>query len=162
MIDVGIASAAIKVERKLHKKQKNDDRREDRAEDQMLLDRTQRILDKDRVVADDTHLVTLWQRCFDLFQRFDLAGDGDGILAGLFRNDQRDGRLAVQAGLGADLFAAVLGVAEVLDLYLITAAGRDDHVVKPLGFLYFPDRSDGRFCLALVEPAARKLHILDL
>ena len=56
MIDVGIASAAMNVERKLHKKQKHDDRREDRSDDQVFLDRVQRVFDKDRVVADDPDL----------------------------------------------------------------------------------------------------------
>ncbi len=68
MIDVGIASAAMNVERKFHRKQEHDDRREDRTDDQVLLDRVQRIFDKDRVVADDPHFESLGKCRLDLLQ----------------------------------------------------------------------------------------------
>ena len=60
------------------------------------------------------------------------------------------------------LFAAILCVTEVLDLDLISAAGRDHHIIKLFRFLYFSDRANGGFGLSLIETAARKFHILDL
>ena len=143
-------------------KQENDDGREYRADDQMLLDSVERVFDKDRVVADDAHLKSGRQRLFDLGEAgLDLTRNGDRILAGLFRNDQRHGRHTVQAGLGTRFLGAVLDVAEVLDLDLIVTAGRDDDVVKLLGRFDLADGADAGFLLPLVEPTARKLHILD-
>ena len=66
-----------------------------------------------------------------------------------FETIRRHGGLAVEAGLGADLFAAVLGVAEVFDLYLIIAARRDDDIIKFLGLLDLADGADAGFLLPL-------------
>ena len=62
MIEVGIASAAINVERKLQRNRNTTIEARIEPSIKMLLDGVQRILDKDRVVADDPHLVIRRQR----------------------------------------------------------------------------------------------------
>jgi hypothetical protein len=79
-----------------------------------------------------------------------------------FETIERHCRHAVQASLGACLLGAVLDIAEILDLDLIVAAGRDDDVVKLLGRLDLAHGADAGFLLPLVEAAARKFHVLDL
>ena len=80
----------------------------------------------------------------------------------MFGNDECDSRLSVQTSLGADLFAAILGVAKIFDLDRITAAGGDDHIIKFFGFLYLSDRANGGFRATRVNAPRWKLHILDL
>ena len=65
MIDAGMATAAISVERKLRRKIKHDDRGEDAAEDQVLFDRRERGADELRVVADQPDLEGRRQRLLD-------------------------------------------------------------------------------------------------
>ncbi len=62
MIDVGMAMAAMIVERKLAEEQQHDERGEDRADDQVLLDVVDRRLDELRLVAHDPDVVARRQR----------------------------------------------------------------------------------------------------
>src|SRR5690606_6500146 len=52
-------------------------------------------------------------------------------------------------------------MADVPDLYLITAARRDDYIIKIRNLLYLAERSNRRFFLSLIEPAARKFDVLN-
>ena len=53
MMEVGIATAAISVVRHVGQEQEDDDRREDAAFDQVVLDVVHRRLDEDRLIGDD-------------------------------------------------------------------------------------------------------------
>ena len=66
MIDVGIAIAAMIVERTFVEEQQHDERGEDRADDQVLLDVVDRRFDELRRVADDAQLVAGRQRRLEL------------------------------------------------------------------------------------------------
>ena len=68
MIDVGIASAAMNVVRKFQRNRNTTIAARIEPTIKMLLDRVQRVLDKDRVVADDPHLIALRQRRLDLLE----------------------------------------------------------------------------------------------
>ena len=125
----------------------------------MLLDRVQRVLDKDRVIADDRASGNPFGSVGSIsFSRALISRATATVFwPDCFETIERHGRLAVEPGLGADLFAAVLGVAEVLDLYLIVAACRDDDIVEFLGLLDLADGANARFGLALIEAAATEI-----
>ena len=157
-----MASAAMKVERKLQRNRNTTIDARIEPTNKMFFDRVQRVLDKYRVIADDPHLKTLWKRGLDVFQpRFYFMGYRDRILAGLFRDDKRDRGLAVEPGFRAYLLRTVLRISEVFDLNLIVAACCDDNIVELLRLLDLADRADTCLSLPLVETAARKFNVLD-
>ena len=62
MIDVGMAIAAMIVERRLLEEQQHDERRQDRSDDQVLFDVVDRRLDEVRRVAHHADVVAGRQR----------------------------------------------------------------------------------------------------
>ena len=63
MIDVGMAIAAMIVERRFAEEQQHDERGENRSDDQVLLDVVDRRLDELGLVADDPNVVAGRQTC---------------------------------------------------------------------------------------------------
>ena len=98
--------------------EEDDDGGEEAAFDQVALDVIDGGLDEDRLIADHLGLDIRRQACgrFPARRCFDLVGGGDGVHAGLLGDDQGHGRLAIEAGGGARLLVAVLGVADVRTL----------------------------------------------
>jgi hypothetical protein len=62
MIDVGIAIAAMIVDRQVAEEQQHDERGQERADDEVLLDGCDRGLDELRLVAHDADVVAGGQR----------------------------------------------------------------------------------------------------
>ncbi len=61
MIEVGMATAAMIVDRRLPRNSRTTRRGQQRADDEVLLDRRDRGLDELSLVPDDAQLVALWQ-----------------------------------------------------------------------------------------------------
>ena len=76
---------------------------------------------------------------------FDFVGGGDGVLAGLLGDDQRDGGDAIEAGGGARLLVAVFGVADVGDLDDVAVAVGDGDLVELRGIGDAAGGADGEF-----------------
>ena len=82
MIDAGIASAEMIDRADVPDEEHHDDRGEQRAEDQVLLERRDRRVDEPRVVADDGDLDRRRQRPLDRRELgADAFDDRDGVLA---------------------------------------------------------------------------------
>ena len=82
MIDAGMASAEMMHGADVADEEHHDDRGEQRAEDQVLLERRDRRVDEPRVVADDGELTACRQRALDRRQlRAHAFDDRDRVLA---------------------------------------------------------------------------------
>ena len=101
MIEVGIAIAAMIVERQFHEEDEHDRGREDRADDQVLLDAADRRLDELGLVADDPDVVAGRQPAASrsASRSFTASTTCDGVRARLLADRDEHGRLAVQARL---------------------------------------------------------------
>ncbi len=139
----------------------DDDGRQDAAFDQVQLNRMQRGLDEDRLVADDLSLDVAGQGWRNLRQPFfHIIGDGHGVLSGLFGNDQRHGRLSVQTRFGALLFRAVFDIANVAQLNGIGSAIGHHQIIKLRRVGNPSHRAHRQLALAFFDATAGHFHVL--
>src|ERR1043166_6270797 len=120
MIDVGIAIAEMIVER-----------REDRADDQVLLDVVDRRLDELRGVAHHADVVAGRERRLQIVQAPEHGIDDlDGVRARLPTDLQQHGARAVDVRDGIGVALAVLHLRDVGDPHRMPVLLADDHVVE--------------------------------
>ena len=119
------------VGRKLREEEQHDARREERAQDQVLLHRVDRGHDELRLVAHDVHLPARGQLRAQLLDALlDAVDDLDGVGARLLADLQDHGGLAVDAGDGLGLGHAVLDPGHVADPHRVAAARGDRDVAR--------------------------------
>ena len=83
----------------------------------MGLNRFDRSLDEDRLIADHLGFETRRQRAGDFLQTLlHRIGNCNRVLTRLFRDDQRDGWLTIQTRFSARFFRAIFGVTDVAEL----------------------------------------------
>ena len=142
-------------------KQKNNDRREDAAFNQVMADVVHRRFDEDRLVADHFGVHIFRQQSGNVLQTvLDLSCGGDGVLAGLLGNDQRHRGDAVEAGGGARLLITILGVADVGDFHHVAVAIDDGDLIELRGLDHFSSGANRKFLRAGVEASAGQFQIL--
>ena len=109
MIDVGMAMAEMIVERRFVRNSKHDERREQRADDEVFFDVVDRRFDELGAVADDAQLVAGRQRLRGRLELFlDAVDDLDGVGARLPADVQQHRARAVdvrdRVGVGHAVF----------------------------------------------------------
>ena len=102
MIEIGIASAGDDRAADVGEEEQHDERREDGADDEVLLHGVDAGADDARVVADDLELRARRAAllCTLAEARLDGVDDGDGVLARLLDDREQHGALAVERGVG--------------------------------------------------------------
>ena len=127
----------------------------------MLLERANRGLDEQRLVVEDVGLDVRRQRRGDLREaRFHRLRHGDGVLAGLLGDDQRQRRPAVQKRRAAKFFLIVDRFADIADANDVRTAIRHRDAVERRRVGDLPHRAHGEFLGALIHPAARQFQVL--
>ena len=131
MIDVGMAIAAMMRRAPVPEEHEHHQRREDRADDEVLLDAVDRRPDELRLVADDADLVAGRGERRDFGQPLpDGVDDLDGVRARLPADRQQDAGLAVQAGRRVRLGHAVFDRRDVAQEHRMAFALMDDDVAE--------------------------------
>ena len=163
MIEVGMAMAAMTVERRLPRNSQTTKRGEDRADDQVLLDVADRRLDELRLVADDAELVARRQPGLHFGQPLlDVGGDLHGVGPRLLADLQQHRRLAVDAGLGGGLGHAVFDPGHVAQPHRVAAGLAQHHVAEAVDRRDPAAGAQGDRLRALVEAAAGDVGVLRL
>ena len=117
MIEVGIATAAISVERQFRMNDEHDERREDATQDQVLLHGMERFLDELRLVArvGDLESPAAASVCNSAMRSLIALDYIERVGAGLLADLEHHRRRAVQARERARLFIAVDHLADIGD-----------------------------------------------
>ena len=143
------------------KEQQDDEGRQDRAHDQVLLDGLDRILDEVRLIPDDLKLVAGRQaRAQTIEPLRDLVHDGHGVRPGLSLDGQDHRRLAVHVAGRLGLLGAVLGPAHLRQGDLRPAARGDHDPVEIRDAVHPALHPDGQLAGALAQVSPGKLQVL--
>ena len=162
MIDAGMATAAISVERKLRRKMKTMIAARMPPRIEVLFDRGERGADELRVVADQPDLEGRRQRLRDFrHARPDRVGERDRVDAALLADRDRDRRLAVERSTptcGSAPVSSTVPMSRMrigmLPRVATTMSANSSGVRQPA------DRAHRQLARALLEPAARQLEVL--
>ena len=100
--------------------------------DQVVLDVVDGRFDEDGLIRDDLQCCTslgsvAWIACEALLH---VLRRRDRVLAGLFGDDQRDGRHAIEPRGGLRLLVAVFGIADIADLDDVAVAIDDRDLIE--------------------------------
>ena len=161
MIEVGIASAAMIVERTFQRKRKTTIAAN-------IAPRTR----CSSIACSEFSINSDWSRMIAILKSFgsvgmicairclDVADQGDGVRTGLFADCDGDRRTAVERKRVASGPHRRLDTADVLELDRKTVFGRDDDVVELLDLRQLADRAQADRLCALDQRSARQLLIL--
>ena len=131
MIDVGMAIAAMIVERQFQRNTSTTAAARIEPSDEVLLDAVDRGLDELREVANDANLVAVGRERRDFGKPLpDGVDDLDGVRAGLAANGQHHARLAVQVRRRLGFGHAVFDRGDVAQQNLMALALVDDDVAE--------------------------------
>ena len=135
---------------------------EQRALDQVLLQRSDDFLDEDGIVGDDGDAHARRQLRSDLvlhpFQ--DSLDDGDGVGVGNLDDAQADGRFAIEAGELAKVGEPILDLRHVGQLDGVTALVAEDHAGEVVDAVELQVQLDERFGGLADDEAAGELDML--
>ena len=143
--------------------QQHDERRENRADDQMLLDVVDRRFDELRLIADDAGVVAGRQRRPQLLEALlDGVDHFDGVGARLPADVEQHRARAVDVGDGVDVGFAVLDARDVADPHRMAVLLADHDVVELGDALDAAARPQRERLRALIDAAAGNLDVLRL
>ena len=162
MIEVGIAMAAMMRRPEVGQEQQNDERGEDRADDQVLLDVVDRRFDEVRGVAHDADVVARRQRRLQFARAAALTSrhDLDGVGARLPADLQQHGAGAVDVGERLGIGLAVFDARDVADADRMAVLLADDDVAELGDGLNAAARAQRDRLRALIDAAAGNLDVL--
>ena len=161
MIETGIATAAISVERNRAEEKEHDDRRADAAEHEMLLHGLHRLANELRRIAREDHVDAGRQRSLEGFVAlFDPIDDLDRVLARLLAHHQRHRVLVVPSRQRARLLDAILDRRDVADRDRPPVGLADDDLGEIRNLGDSAERAQHLLGHALLHAAAGVLDVL--
>ncbi len=158
--EIGIDVQTMSVERKLRRKQKDDQRHEARADQRVLLHGVDRSVDVHRAVVEDVQPDVGHFDVDAIDFGLDAVGDLDRVGAGLFLHGEAHAGTPVDAKQRPHVFGRVVDFGDVADVNRHAAAGHQHEIADFVEALELRLAAQQIGALSLVHFAQRCVRVL--